>query len=84
MPDNTIPLETETIDRLFLEFSQITKATTSKELFLKRQVEEAEKKTLELCYLIEGAGASPELTNVGVKAGELLEWLRRKQEVRCV
>ena len=41
-------METETIDRLFLELSQFTRATTGKELALANQLAEAKAKIVRL------------------------------------
>ena len=35
-----IPLQTETLDKLYLEWSQFTQAKTGRELFLERQIRE--------------------------------------------
>ena len=49
-------METETIDKLFLELSQVTKAKTEKELFLHREKAELEKCVKNLLAVIHGDG----------------------------
>ena len=46
-------METETIDKLFLELSQVTKAKTEKELFLHREKAELEKRLRKATALVE-------------------------------
>lgn len=71
MNADTKPKDTEIIDRLFLELSQFSQATTGKELALHEGIGEARKLSLELSWQIEKCGASPELTKASVMASEL-------------
>ena len=49
-------METETIDRLFLELSQFTRATTGKELALAKQLAEAKVENERLREVLFGEG----------------------------
>ena len=71
--DSTIPKppDTEVIDRLFLELSQFTRATTAKELKLINGIGEARQAAMELSWQIEKCGASPELTKASEMAAAL-------------
>jgi hypothetical protein len=64
-------LDTHTIDRLFLELSQFSRATTGRELKLIRGIGEARQAAMELCWQIEKSGASEELTKCSVMASAL-------------
>lgn len=66
---------TETIDRLFLELSEITLATTRKEMNLIRGIGEARSAALDLCYEIEKLPASEQQTKVSVLASKLVSLL---------
>lgn len=61
-------MELETINRLYLELSQISTATTAKEIKLKNGIHEAVLMVTELCYKIEQCGASDALTKCSVAA----------------
>ncbi len=63
--------DTDTIDRLFLELSQFTQATTKREAQMVDRLKIASDLALQLCYTIEGAGASKELTECSVLASAL-------------
>ncbi len=67
--------ETESIDRLFLELSQFTKATTGKELKLIEAIGEARSKAMKLGQKIETLGCSYELTEASVMASDLVQLL---------
>jgi len=49
-------METEVIDKLFLELSQITNATTHRELALEKELKEARKYLTEAIRLADGYG----------------------------
>lgn len=64
-------MQLETINKLYLELSQVSTATTAKELAIQQGVGEARQAALELCWQIEKCGASEELTKASVMASEL-------------
>lgn len=67
--------DTDAIDRLFLELSQFTKATTGKELRLIKAIGEARSKAIELGQKIETLGASYELTEASAMCSDLVALL---------
>lgn len=69
-------MELETINRLYLELSQVATATTGQELKLQEGIKEARKILTELRWQIERSGASPALTKIAVIAAQL-EWTLR-------
>jgi len=68
-------MNTEAIDRLFLELSQFTKATTGRELALINRIGQARSAALNLCYLIEDLPASEQQTKVSLQASALAAFL---------
>lgn len=61
-------METETIDRLFLELSQVTAATTAKELELQREVRLLREA---LVYVAHAGHGTPQYQlPIGVKLGD--------------
>ena len=70
-------LETDTIDRLFLELSQVTKAKTHKEIAIQKGIGDARQVAINLQIQIEKCGASEELTRASVIAAELTEKLNQ-------
>jgi hypothetical protein len=77
MNADTKPKDTDTIDRLFLELSQFTKATTGKELALQEGIAAAVDASQQLAWQIEKCGASTELTKASVMASDLHQHLNR-------
>lgn len=67
--------DTEAIDRLFLELSQFTKATTGKELQMIKAIGEARSKAMELGRKIETLGCSYELSLASVMCSDLVQLL---------
>ena len=68
-------METETIDRLFLELSQVTKATTGRELELLKRISEARSAAINLCHMIEALPASGQQTEISLQAAKLVSFL---------
>ena len=64
-------MQLETINKLYLELSQVATATTARELKLIDGIAAARQASLELCWQIEKAGANEELTKAGVMASKL-------------
>lgn len=64
-------MELATINRLYLELSQVATATTGKELKLQAGIGEACNDAMELCWQIEKSGASEELTKCSIMASAL-------------
>lgn len=69
-------MELETINKLYLELSQIATAKTKRELDLECILTQARDECLELCYQIEKSGASPELTQCSIMANSLYNYLK--------
>ena len=69
-------MQTETIDKLFLELSQVSKAKTAREIqllaLLERLVDQAEN----LGRAIERCGASHDLTTASLMASRIAAWCR--------
>ena len=68
-------MQLETINKLYLELSQITTARNSKEITLLNGINQAKNAALEICYQIEKSGASEELTKLSVLASQLHNFL---------
>lgn len=64
-------METDTIDRLFLELSQVTKAKTARETELETLVMRQADQARKLCHQIEECGASNALTTASIMASRL-------------
>lgn len=67
--------DTETIDRIFLELSQFTTATTAKEIAMQSGIGEARQAAMELCWEIEKLPASEQQTKVSIQASDLVRQL---------
>ncbi len=64
-------MQLETINKLYLELSQVATATAAKELALHEGIGEARQIAMELCWQIEKSGASEELTKCSLMAASL-------------
>lgn len=69
-------MELDTINKLFLELSQVATATTAKELALEEKLKSGAEAAYKLCLQIEASGASPELTECSIQASHLHDMLR--------
>jgi hypothetical protein len=67
--------DTEAIDRLYLELSQFTTATTAKEIAYQKGIGEARSAAMNLCYAIEELPASEQQTKVSIQASDLVRQL---------
>lgn len=66
----------DTINKLFLELSQVATAKTARELELEARIKRAAEDCYKLCLQIEKSGASPELTECSILASSLHDQLR--------
>jgi hypothetical protein len=70
----------ETINKLYLELSQVATAKTENEIRLQTVVDEAAKKALDLSWQIEKCDASAALTKASLMAFELRQDLLFSRE----
>lgn len=68
-------MQLETINKLFLELSQVATAKTANEIALEDKLKEANLAARKLCDTIEKSGASPELTEISLQASALYKKL---------
>lgn len=70
-------MELDTINKLYLELSQIATAKTQKDIHLINGLVDIRETSLALCHKIEAAGASEELTELSLLASHLYREIRK-------
>lgn len=67
----SVPYQFDTINRLYLELSQVATATTEKEMKMRAGIGNARQAAMELCWQIEKLPASEECTKASIMAAQL-------------
>ena len=69
--NNNKSMQLETINRLYLELSQVATVDTAKEIKLRHGIGDARQQAHALCWQIEKCGASQDLTQASIMASAL-------------